>query len=40
VLVHAAEAKLSAAKLEQGAKIANLPVYLLMGQSGSTKPAS
>ena len=37
VLVHAAEAKLSAAKLEQGAKIANLPVYLLMGQSGSTK---
>jgi type VI secretion system protein ImpL len=37
VLVHAAEAKLSAAKLEQGAKIANLPVYLLMGQPGSTK---
>jgi len=37
VLVHAAEAKLSAAKLEQGAKIGNLPVFVLMGQAGSTK---
>ncbi len=37
VLVHAAEARLSAAKLEQGAKIANLPVYLLIGQQGATK---
>ncbi len=37
VLVHAADARLSAAKLELGAKIANLPVYLLMGQPGSTK---
>ncbi|MGB7760984.1 MAG: type VI secretion protein IcmF/TssM N-terminal domain-containing protein, partial [Bryobacteraceae bacterium] len=37
VLVHAAEARLSAAKLEEGARIANLPVYLLMGLPGSTK---
>ena len=37
LLVHAAEARLSAAKLEQGARIANLPVYLLMGQPGATK---
>lgn len=37
VLVHAAEAKLSAAKLEEGARIGNLPVYVLMGQAGSTK---
>ncbi|HEY1217607.1 MAG: ImcF-related family protein [Bryobacteraceae bacterium] len=37
VLIHAAEARLSAAKLEEGARIANLPVYLLMGQPGSTK---
>ena len=37
LLVHAAEARLSAAKLEQGAKVANLPVYLLMGLPGATK---
>ncbi len=37
LLVRAAEARLSAAKLEQGARIANLPVYILMGQSGSAK---
>ena len=37
LLVRAAEAKLSAANLEHGAKIGNLPVYVLMGQSGSTK---
>jgi type VI secretion system protein ImpL len=36
-LVKEAEAKLAAAKLEQGARIANLPVYLLMGESGSAK---
>ncbi len=37
LLVREAEAKLAAAKLEQGARVANLPVYLLMGESGSTK---
>jgi type VI secretion system protein ImpL len=37
LLIHAAEAKLSAAKLAEGAKLANLPVYLLVGQPGSTK---
>ena len=36
-LVKEAEARLAAAKLEQGARVANLPVYLLMGESGSTK---
>ena len=33
-------ARLSAAKLEQGAKIANLPVYLLMGDPAAPRPAS
>src|SRR5438874_13374726 len=37
LLIHEAEAKLSAAKLEQGGRIGNLPVYLLMGDAGSTK---
>ncbi|MBZ5619131.1 MAG: hypothetical protein LAQ69_10475, partial [Acidobacteriia bacterium] len=37
VLIHEAEGKLSAAKLEQGAKVANLPVYLIMGEPGTTK---
>jgi type VI secretion system protein ImpL len=37
LLIHAAEAKLSAARLAEGARIANLPVILLMGQPGSTK---
>ncbi len=36
LLVKEAEAKLSAAKLD-GARIANLPVYLVIGESGSTK---
>ena len=36
-LVHAAEARLSGSKLVSGARIGNLPVYLLMGQPGSTK---
>ena len=36
VLVREAEGKLAAAKLE-GAKAANLPVYLLMGDGGSAK---
>ena len=37
VLIHQAEAKLSAAKLEVGGKVANLPVYIVMGEPGSTK---
>ncbi len=37
VLIHDAEAKLSAAKLEQGARVGNLPVYLLVGEPGTTK---
>jgi len=37
VLIHEAEAKLSAAKLEQGAKVGNLPVFLIMGEPGTTK---
>ncbi|HUI53507.1 MAG TPA: ImcF-related family protein [Bryobacteraceae bacterium] len=37
VLVQAAEAKLSAAKLEQGGRLGSMPVYVLMGDSGSTK---
>jgi type VI secretion system protein ImpL len=37
LLIHAAEAKLSAARIAEGARIANLPVYLLMGEPGSTK---
>jgi type VI secretion system protein ImpL len=37
VLIKEAETKLSAAKLEQGARVGNLPVYVLMGDPGSTK---
>ena len=37
LLVRDAEAKLAAAKLEQGARVGNLPVYLLMGDPGSAK---
>jgi type VI secretion system protein ImpL len=37
LLIHEAETKLSAAKLTQGARIGSLPVYLLMGDPGSTK---
>jgi len=37
VLVQAAETKLSAAKLEQGGRVGSMPVYVLMGDSGSTK---
>jgi len=37
VLIHEAESKLAAAKLEQGAKVGNLPVFLLMGDPGTTK---
>jgi type VI secretion system protein ImpL len=36
VLIHEAEAKLSAAKLEN-AKVGNLPVYLIVGDPGTTK---
>jgi type VI secretion system protein ImpL len=37
LLVKEAENKLATAKLEQGARLGNLPVYILMGDSGSTK---
>jgi type VI secretion system protein ImpL len=37
LLIHEAERKLSAARLAQGSRIGNLPVYLLMGDPGSTK---
>ena len=37
LLVRAAEAKLSASKIEHGAKIGDLPVYVLMGESGGAK---
>ena len=36
-LIHEAEKKLAAAKLEQGARIATLPVYLLLGDTGCAK---
>ncbi len=36
-LVKEAEGRLAAAKLEQGARVANLPVYVLMGESGTAK---
>src|ERR1017187_835906 len=37
VLIHEAERKLAAAKLEQGAKVGSLPVFLIMGEPGTTK---
>ena len=37
LLARAAEAKLSASKIEHGAKIGDLPVYILMGESGGAK---
>jgi type VI secretion system protein ImpL len=37
LLIKEAESRLSAAKLEHGARVGNLPVYLLMGDPGSTK---
>src|SRR5579871_5535334 len=37
VLIHEAETKLAAAKLEQGGKVAGLPVFLIMGEPGTTK---
>jgi type VI secretion system protein ImpL len=37
LLIRAAEAKLSGAKLESGARVGNLPVLLLVGEPGSTK---
>lgn len=37
LLIRDAEAKLASAKLEQGARVANLPVYLILGETGSTK---
>jgi type VI secretion system protein ImpL len=37
VLIRAAESKLSGAKLESGARVGNLPVLLLLGETGSTK---
>ncbi|HEY1341615.1 MAG TPA: ImcF-related family protein, partial [Bryobacteraceae bacterium] len=37
VLIHASEQKLAAAKLPEGAKLAGLPVYIIMGEPGTTK---
>src|SRR5208282_1348899 len=37
LLVREAEAKLSAGKLAEGARVGQLPVYLVMGEAGSTK---
>src|SRR5579863_9974373 len=37
LLIREAENKLAAAKLEQGGRVANLPLYLLMGETGTTK---
>ncbi len=37
ILIREAEARLAAARIEKGAKVANLPAFLLMGDSGSTK---
>ena len=37
LLIREAETRLSAAKLEQGARVGNLPVYILLGETGSTK---
>jgi type VI secretion system protein ImpL len=36
-LIREAESKLTAAKLAEGGKVGNLPVFFLMGDSGSTK---
>jgi type VI secretion system protein ImpL len=40
VLVREAEARLSAAQLQKGAKIGNLPLILLLGESASAKTTS
>jgi type VI secretion system protein ImpL len=37
ILIREAETRLSAAKLEAGAKVGNLPVFLVLGEPGSTK---
>jgi type VI secretion system protein ImpL len=37
LLIREAEAKLSAGKLAEGARVGQLPVYLVMGDTGSTK---
>ncbi|SPE36531.1 ImcF domain protein [Candidatus Sulfopaludibacter sp. SbA3] len=37
LLIKEAETKLATGKLEQGARVGNLPVYLVMGDSGSSK---
>src|SRR5262249_5287384 len=37
VLIHEAETKLAAAKLQEGGKVAGLPVFLVMGEPGTTK---
>ena len=37
VLIHEAESKLAAAKMGPQGKVANLPVYLLMGEPCTTK---
>src|SRR5580704_2858568 len=37
VLIHEAEKKLAAAKLEKGAKVGSLPVFLVVGEIGTTK---
>jgi type VI secretion system protein ImpL len=37
ILAREAESKLSGAKLEQGARLAGLPVYILLGDTGSAK---
>jgi type VI secretion system protein ImpL len=37
LLIREAEARLAAARIEKGAKVANLPAFVLMGDSGTTK---
>ncbi|HTS31817.1 MAG TPA: ImcF-related family protein [Bryobacteraceae bacterium] len=37
VLIHEAEKKLEAAKLKEGSKVGGLPVFLVMGEPGTTK---
>lgn len=36
-LIREAETRLAGAKLEQGARVGNLPVYIVMGDTGATK---
>jgi type VI secretion system protein ImpL len=37
LLIREAESRLAGAKLEQGARVGNLPAYILLGDTGSTK---